>query len=139
MKKNLQLLRREETSEEGFTLVELMIVVVIIGILAAIAIPIFAEQQKQAIIAAVKSDTKNNIVATYDYIGNKPLNATFESHSDTGVVTDGSSPRIIQTSNNVVSIKGSVSNFKVIVKNEGRNMGCTYTSTTGLTVCSDWV
>jgi prepilin-type N-terminal cleavage/methylation domain-containing protein len=47
------------TRRQGFTLIEMLIVVVVIGILAAIAIPKFSRVRERAYMAAVISDLKN--------------------------------------------------------------------------------
>ena len=54
-------------NEKGFTLIELMIVVVIIGILAAIAIPNFIAMQNRAKEGSTKSNMHTLQLAAEDY------------------------------------------------------------------------
>ena len=68
----LQLFKKRMSNRKGFTLVELLVVVAIIGILAAIAVPRFTDASNSAKVAKIQADlrTIDSAIAVY-YAKNK--------------------------------------------------------------------
>ncbi len=84
--------RTRITGKEGFTLIELMIVIVIIGTLASMAVATWQNRKEDAIIAGMKSDLRNLAAAEEAYLAD---NAAYTS--DTGDLEFRLSPDVVLT------------------------------------------
>ena len=77
----------KHTSKKGFTLVEIMIVVVIIGLLAAMAIPAFQRVRQNSRVSAMDNDARQLASAAQQYmLENSTTTVTVSYTTTTGAI-----------------------------------------------------
>jgi type IV pilus assembly protein PilA len=102
----------------GFTVIELMVIVVVIGILALIAIPEYASYRKQGFRAAVRTDIRNAAIAQEAYF------AAHAKYQDAAPATAANLPGFAPSDRVLISVAVTGSN-QFMVTGTHTNCGAT--------------
>lgn len=145
----LKAMRSRLNKDEGFTLIELMVVVLIIAILVAIAIPTFLGQRKNAQDSAAKSNVRNALATEKAYFSvNQAFTATLADlaaiepnlfmTNGTDGAADPVTPTVTTNGVSVCLVQQSDSGTYFAVW-DGTNFGTTYYqhATAAPAACSD--
>ena len=100
-------IKRVLQRKEGFTLVELLIVIAIIAILAAIAIPQFTKYKNKAYDSELSADAKNAYTAAVAYLTDFP-NATVSDQSMLSAGGYARSANVIWNTGSMTATSGSL-------------------------------
>lgn len=116
--------------EGGFTLVELMIVIAIIGILAAIAIPQFSAYRERGFIASMQSDISSMRNAEEAYFADKSTYTT----ATTDLANYGFKGLSQGSTATITAVTNLATDYKVVVNSTKTSKTVTFDSTLGTTV-----
>jgi len=109
------MLQKLRGNSKGFTLIELMIVIAIIGILAAIAIPNFIAYRNKAFCSAAESDANNIAAVLADYYA-VPSRVGFQAGDPTTWLN------VTLSGNNTATLGGTVDSISISVTD--RSLRC---------------
>ena len=119
---------RHSRFELGFTMVELLTVIAVVGILASIGLAAFIEQRQRGFDARIESDLKNAAKAEEAYFGD---NEVYKSCSGASSCA-GSLPGISAFSDGVVlTITATTTGFVASGSHPSASRTYTYNSQTG--------
>ncbi len=97
---------RPHSAKQGFTLIEIMIVVVIIGLLAAMAIPAFQKVRENSINSAMDNDASQIVNAINQYLMTEDLDDTISIDVGNDLINNDE-PYMSALSNNV-TVDGAI-------------------------------
>ena len=108
------MLQKLRNDSKGFTLIELMIVIAIIGILAAIAIPNFISYRNKAYCSAAESDANNIAAGIADYFA-VPARVTALGASDATLAKASGGLGLEMSNLNTATIGGNIDAITIAV------------------------
>jgi type IV pilus assembly protein PilA len=124
--------RRGEDPEQGFTLIELPVVVVIIGILISIAIPLYLNYENGAKNKSAASDLRGAISAIEQcYSNNGSYPASFTDSSTTNSTPACTGQNVNTSSGVALNYTLSSSVYSIVAQESGQTIWYCYSSAAG--------